>query len=1332
MRRFPLLTILVFACAIDATPQDATTVQRVHSNVVPWTITDALRQREQEGDEFAGYVAIQLAGKHGEAERSRVVRRVVKGSEDGFGSPDMAELNLLSLLGGGAATRESLQLEQAVSWKPLKDASVLGERYNWLLDGTRDDETPVDPRDSELATTANLKNPQSITVAPNGDLIIYDFGAGRIRRVDQSGIIDTVQDVKTDYSFNGDGLCIDKNGDLIFADVFNSRIIRVTTDGSFKVIKKGRFQALVDEYGTYLNQAFHALDVAASQDTPRYVSRMASMAVDRSGVIYFVETSGQTHQIQRIDQNGKKSLLVTIPEGEHPGDEDWVDSSETYESNDVYHPEAITSDDQGNLYFTEKFDRCVKKMTPEGQITIVAGKHHDGFGEMTLNGSARDEYAEGDGGPATEAKFIRPHGLATDRNGNLYISDLMDHCVRMVDTEGKITTVAGTTSRGFSGDNGPATSATLSAPRGLVVDASGNLYIADYWNHRIRKVDQDGVITTVAGASDPWEPNQYRYSFQPRPSVIDQASQAPVPINSLRPPRIPSHPFHEMLAGQTPETSDLARFVPAEFYYIHFDSFADLLGIAEYSAGINTQLQTQSLSRSFSGRAIKTLRAQLGLVRDKQLTLLDQEASEACVAGNDLYWGLGTDLSVVFQFDQQIEAGSVLEDCRRTLLADDKDATEIKEIYRGQVIFHVSTPDHRVHFYDSDFSPRHSIRSNSLPALKRMLDVVTDKSGDPDKPGSLADSHDFQYVRTLMPLDSPNEDAFLFLSDAFIRRQIGPELRIKQQRRLQCAAGLRLIQHACLMHHTQMGHPAKRLSDLSDSGSLDGVSAESFLPCPDGGGYELDGDGIHATCSFHGSSRLMRPCCELELTEATGREQADYKEFVDQYSNYWREFFDPIGIQVALDDQRYRLETVILPLIRNSIYEGLLRIADTEPTDSAPHLLPDRVVVGVALKFNAFEVAHSILSHMVEDPMVTSEEAMFAAAPEEFNVGNDEVEEEEVSPPQLTIDEVKLQLDRLFERFLRSEDQDPVATQQIGLGEFLLEGLEGEVGLYICDARPNFQFDTLRILGGFLSEASLGGAAGGVLLSTIAAPVYVSLPLKDLGIADRFLDRIDPILGHYASREYGEFFPLDIQYSLFKIGETDIRSLGIKIAGLGTRAFVFRQGKTVYIASQLELVHELIDAHQSIESRDKMKELGHARAWIWPRSRVESVKSHRFSAATANAEACRLNLTPLNNVLRADQSLSIRELLHRTVERDGVDVHCPSGGRYKIVHHNTGAEAVCPIHGNRHASKQLIAPAAGSDYQRLREPIRSVEVTAELSSEGLRATLSIDRQPSGE
>ena len=119
--------------------------------------------------------------------------------------------------------------------------------------------------------------------------------------------------------------------------------------------------------------------------------------------------------------------------------------------------------------------------------------------EKLVAGSLGEGYS-GDGGPAALAQLTGPRGLALDAAGNLYVADSGNHAIRRIAKDGTITTIAGRGVRGFSGDGGRATSARLNTPTGVAFDSRGNLYIADTLNHRVRKVNRAGTIATIAGS----------------------------------------------------------------------------------------------------------------------------------------------------------------------------------------------------------------------------------------------------------------------------------------------------------------------------------------------------------------------------------------------------------------------------------------------------------------------------------------------------------------------------------------------------------------------------------------------------------------------------------------------------------------------------------------------------------------------------------------------------------------------------------------------------------------------------------------------------------------
>jgi hypothetical protein len=148
-------------------------------------------------------------------------------------------------------------------------------------------------------------------------------------------------------------------------------------------------------------------------------------------------------------------------------------------------PSAIAFDKDGNFYFTEESNPTIRKVTPSGIISRFAGNGTSGY--------------SGDGGPAIYAEIDGGGVLAVDRWNNIYLADGSNHCIRKITTDGVIHTIAGTGVAGYNGDGISALSAQLNQPQGVGVDDTGNVYICDRLNFRLRKVDTFGNISTIAG-----------------------------------------------------------------------------------------------------------------------------------------------------------------------------------------------------------------------------------------------------------------------------------------------------------------------------------------------------------------------------------------------------------------------------------------------------------------------------------------------------------------------------------------------------------------------------------------------------------------------------------------------------------------------------------------------------------------------------------------------------------------------------------------------------------------------------------------------------------------
>ncbi len=209
------------------------------------------------------------------------------------------------------------------------------------------------------------------------------------------------------------------------------------------------------------------------------------LALDAAGNLYIADS--RNNRVRVVDKTG---VIRTFAGNGLPsfggGPRSYNDGGPATDAN-LYLPSGVAVDKDGSVFIADTGDNIIRKVTPDGIINTYAGDSYPG-------------YFNKEGGTALDAEFNKPSDIALDKNGNLYIADTTNNVVRMVTPASAISTVAGTTGAGSTGDNGPATSATMLAPMSLAVDGSGNIFILTNGDSKIRKVDTKGNITTVAGA----------------------------------------------------------------------------------------------------------------------------------------------------------------------------------------------------------------------------------------------------------------------------------------------------------------------------------------------------------------------------------------------------------------------------------------------------------------------------------------------------------------------------------------------------------------------------------------------------------------------------------------------------------------------------------------------------------------------------------------------------------------------------------------------------------------------------------------------------------------
>jgi sugar lactone lactonase YvrE len=373
--------------------------------------------------------------------------------------------------------------------------------------------------DGGQATSAGLSYPYDITFDVSRNIYIADSYNHRIRMVTKStGIITTVAGDGT-AGYKGDGgpatsaglyypfgVAVDASGNIYIADTSNYRIRLVTRstgiittvagDGSFGYKGDGGPATSAGLYYSY------------------------GVTVDASGNIYIADTSNN-----RVRLVTRSTGIITTVAGD--GTAGYKGDGGQATSASLFNPWDIAVDASGNIYISDAGNHRVRLVTrSSGIITTVAG---DG---------AVAYY--GDGGQATLSGLYSIHGIAVDESGNIYLADY--RLIRLVTkSTGVITTVAGNSNFGYSGDGGPATSASMGSPGGVCVDASGSIYFADTSNSRIRLVTPIASAASLTPSSPPISspPSASPTTpLSPRPSLPMRASPT-TPLSS-RPSSPPS------------------------------------------------------------------------------------------------------------------------------------------------------------------------------------------------------------------------------------------------------------------------------------------------------------------------------------------------------------------------------------------------------------------------------------------------------------------------------------------------------------------------------------------------------------------------------------------------------------------------------------------------------------------------------------------------------------------------------------------------------------------------------------------------------------------------
>ncbi|MDG2223179.1 MAG: hypothetical protein P8L85_17490 [Rubripirellula sp.] len=392
-----------------------------------------------------------------------------------------------------------------------------------------------------------------------------------------------------------------------------------------------------------------------------------------------------------------------------------------------------------------------------------------------------------------------------------------------------------------------------------------------------------------------------------------------VDVDSLKGVEVESHPFEEMLDGQVGGQLELSRYVPADRFFLYVgqpESIPALLDKgAPFIASMGTSLTGNCLNYNLEARYL----SRLGMTRDwVDAVLASGLTSEMAVFTPDLFFIDGTDMTIV----ARLRSPELLRRMLGLLGAADLTTESVLELPTG-----------------SGEQAYLALRGDLLFAsthrgeLEQSIDLFNQEGR-----GSLGDSAEFRYMLTKMAVTDETR-LYAYLSDPFVRRLVGPRVKIGQRRRVIAKAKMEALTAHVLM---------SRLDGQDSGESFDELMESGYVPKRwDLGGMSVDSNGL-VSSQHYGSLPRMRSLPDLPLKNVTPAEAEAYRLYVENYSRYWRRFYDPIAVRLdEVGSDQLELSTFILPLVDNSIYNGLREVLahqDDQTTLSVPIVDPAPVL----------------------------------------------------------------------------------------------------------------------------------------------------------------------------------------------------------------------------------------------------------------------------------------------------------------------------------------------------------------------------------------------------
>jgi hypothetical protein len=789
--------------------------------------------------------------------------------------------------------------------------------------------------------------------------------------------------------------------------------------------------------------------------------------------------------------------------------------------------------------------------------------------------------------------------------------------------------------------------------------------------------------------------------------------------------------------------SPITKYVPSDQYLVQARSLTKLLDLVEIGDLWSMHLFNQAAQDATSSNVGDRLREQLAVRTDPySKPFYEMVVDQVAITGSDLYLREGSDVTVIFKLKQPAVFAARMNKFLDEAEEKHPTARRMHGEYLGVKYIHIASPDRKVHVFSAYPRPDLHVRSNSRIGLERVLAAIHGRDAKGQAVERLGETAEFRYIRTLMKEGADEEDAFIYLSDSFIRHMVGPRLKLTERRRMIAYNHMRMIGHAALLYRTQFGKQPESIQQLVDAGCAPAAFAASSsnggVQNPFGGRYTLAPDGLAGLCSVNGLPSDLIPNAELPLENVTQEEANDYQQFLDQYNQYWRTFFDPIAIRVKIDEKKYRAETIVLPLINNSIYNVMATTlgGDAEPLDKLP--VPKGNIFSLAMRLNKQQVAGRVGANA----------QMFS------NI------------------------------FLGSGSNLDAAV----VDNVIAKGFGNQVGLHIYDSAPLFDLNLSRLVGETFASGTGSMFSGNdtlwitVMIASLNSPLYVSFDVQNEQIVDGFLEQLDKQLAALARRPtnggwFGtetDYYQLSPEPALLdsppsqegagggsdvrtsdQLGESQpkVRAYAVGFGPLKWRFFSARIGKGFYIATKKFIIDDLIAAHREQLATNKndisrralapgltpnrWQPVAHAMVRVRPENWNRVLPEYQLGWAENNRRAVLNHLSMLSNVARAavaeDPDLlkqdpaSSAETIGRQAEAlYGIHFVPPDGGKYLLS--ANGRAITHSLYGSQIEPQQLEAPASDGDHAELLKGFAGATAELTFLEDGLHAVLTIERK----